>query len=229
LLAKNLKEKCPILIFDDPVNAIDEDHRESIRRTIFEDQHFVDTQVIMTCHGEEFFKDVCNLLPAQALSQSKTLSFLPRSDEAHIRVDFNCSPRNYIIAARSHFERNEIRDALTKSRQALETLTKGKIWRYVNKYGDGYLSIKLRSADAPIELRNLSDQLKKQIGKGDFADQCKERIFYPLEVLLGLDGSSREWRYLNKGVHEEDNRAEFDRHTVHLIIEQLETIDAALA
>jgi AAA15 family ATPase/GTPase/ABC-type arginine transport system ATPase subunit len=194
LLAKNLKEKCPILIFDDPVNAIDEDHRESIRRTIFEDQHFVDTQVIMTCHGEEFFKDVCNLLPAQALSQSKTLSFLPRSDEAHIRVDFNCSPRNYIIAARSHFERNEIRDALTKSRQALETLTKGKIWRYVNKYGDGYLSIKLRSADAPIELRNLSDQLKKQIGKGDFADQCKERIFYPLEVLLGLDGSSREWR-----------------------------------
>ena len=37
LLAKNLKEACPLLIFDDPVNAIDDDHRESIRRTLFED------------------------------------------------------------------------------------------------------------------------------------------------------------------------------------------------
>jgi DNA sulfur modification protein DndD len=40
LLAKNLKENCPLLIFDDPVNAIDDDHRESIRRTLFEDDHF---------------------------------------------------------------------------------------------------------------------------------------------------------------------------------------------
>ncbi|MEL7307869.1 MAG: ATP-binding protein, partial [Pseudomonadota bacterium] len=37
LLAKNLKEQAPVLIFDDPVNAIDDDHRESIRRTLFED------------------------------------------------------------------------------------------------------------------------------------------------------------------------------------------------
>ncbi|HDT0813459.1 TPA: AAA family ATPase, partial [Enterobacter ludwigii] len=40
LLAKNISEQCPLLIFDDPVNAIDDDHRESIRRTLFEDAFF---------------------------------------------------------------------------------------------------------------------------------------------------------------------------------------------
>jgi DNA sulfur modification protein DndD len=229
LLAKNLKEECPILIFDDPVNAIDDDHRDSIRRTIFEDQHFADKQIILTCHGEEFFKDISNILPAESIARSKTMTFLPRADEAHIRIDFRCSPRNYILAARANFERNEIRDALTKSRQALETLTKVRIWRYVNKYGDGNLSIKLRSSTASIELRNLTEQLKAKIASSGFGDENKDRVQCPLTALLGLNGDSREWRYLNKGVHEEDNRAEFDRQTVNEIITHLESIDAALA
>ncbi|QPI62864.1 AAA family ATPase [Vreelandella venusta] len=228
LLAKNLKENCPLLIFDDPVNAIDEDHRESIRRTLFEDHYFSDKQILLTCHGEEFFKDIHNLLPAQSAAQSQSLAFLPRLDEPHIRVDFNCAPRNYIIAARSHFERNEIRDALTKSRKALESLTKVKVWRYVNKYGDGSLSLKLRSSKAPIELRNLTEQLNKKIGKSDFSDLNKESVYNPLEILLGLNGDSREWRYLNKGAHEEDDRSEFDRHSVSVIISALESIDQAL-
>ncbi|MGP5549955.1 AAA family ATPase [Psychrobacter namhaensis] len=70
LLAKNLKENCPLLIFDDPVNAIDDDHRESIRRTLFEDQLFAGKQIILTCHGEEFFKDIQNLLPAQVAADA---------------------------------------------------------------------------------------------------------------------------------------------------------------
>ncbi|MBV1929052.1 MAG: AAA family ATPase [Gammaproteobacteria bacterium] len=228
LLAKNLKENCPFLIFDDPVNAIDDDHRESIRRTLFEDQHFSNKQILLTCHGEEFFKDIYNLLPAKSAVQSRSLAFLPRDDETHIRVDFNCAPRNYIIAARGHFDRNEIRDALSKSRQALESLTKDKIWRYVHRHGDGNLSLKLRSPAAPIELRNISEQLKAKIGKGDFGDQNKNLVYDPIDTLLGLNGDSREWRYLNKGTHEENDRAEFDRSSVSIIISALESLDQAL-
>lgn len=228
LLAKNLKENCPLLIFDDPVNAIDDDHRESIRRTLFEDQYFTQKQILLTCHGEEFFKDIHNLLPAQTAAQSRSFAFLPRLDESHIRVDFNCSPRNYIIAARGHFDRNEIREALSKSRKALESLTKSKVWRYVNRHGDGNLSLKLRSPTAPIELRNLAEQLKTRIGKGDFGDPNKNLVSDPIDILLGLNGDSREWRYLNKGTHEENDRAEFDRHTVSIIISALERLDGAL-
>jgi DNA sulfur modification protein DndD len=228
LLAKNLKENCPFLIFDDPVNAIDDDHRDSIRRTLFEDQYFAQKQIILTCHGEEFFKDIQNLLPAQLAAQSRTLTFLPRLDESHIRVDFDCAPRNYIIAARRHLNRNEVREALSKSRQALESLTKGKVWRYVNQYGDGNLSLKLRSATAPIELRNLAEQLKAKVGKGDFGDPNKNLVFDPINTLLGGNGNSREWRYLNKGTHEENDRAEFDRNTVLGMISALEILDQAL-
>lgn len=229
LLAKNLKENCPLLIFDDPVNAIDDDHRESIRRTLFEDQYFSAKQILLTCHGEEFFKDIHNLLPAQIAIKTQSFTFLPRLEESHIRVDFNCAPRNYILAAREHIDRNEIREALSKSRQALESLTKDKVWKYVTKYGDGNLTLKLRSHKAPIELRNLTEQLRKQIGKVDFGDQNKNVVFVSLDTLLGLNGESREWRYLNKGTHEENDRAEFDRHSVQTIVNAIEQLDAALA
>lgn len=228
LMAKNIKENCPLLIFDDPVNAIDGDHQESIRRTLFEDAFFVGKQIILTCHGEEFFKDIQNLLPAGRASQSRLFTFLPRLDESHIRVDFNCPPRNYIISARKHFNNGEIRDALGKARRALESLTKSKLWHYVNKFGDGNLSIKLRSTTSPIELRNLTEQLKSKIAKPDFGDANKDTVLQKIDTLLGVNGDSREWRYLNKGTHEEADRAEFDRQSVQEIIDALELIDAAI-
>ena len=228
LLAKNIKEGCPLLIFDDPVNAIDEDHRESIRRTLFEDDYFDGKQVILTCHGEEFFKDIQNMLSAEQAKSSQRLAFLPRIDEPHIQVDFNCAPRNYIEGALAHIRKNEIRFALGKSRQALESLTKGKVWRYVSKHGDGNLSIKLRTANAPIELRQLTEQLKTKISKGDFTDPDKHNVLSPIEQLLGVNGDSREWRYMNKGIHEEADRAEFDRNSVHAIVSAIELLDQAL-
>lgn len=228
LLAKNLKEQAPVLIFDDPVNAIDDDHRESIRRTLFEDPYFSQKQIILTCHGEEFFKDIQNLLPAVETRNARILSFLPRLGEQHVRVDFNCTPRNYILAARNHMDRNEVRDALAKSRQGLEALTKGKVWRYVTRFGDGNLSLKFRSASSPIELRGLAEQLRSKIARPEFSDPNKANIYNPIDLLLNHSGDSREWRYLNKGTHEENERGEFDRQTVELIISSLEQIDASL-
>ncbi|MBW8190946.1 AAA family ATPase [Neiella marina] len=228
LLAKNLKEQAPLLIFDDPVNAIDDDHRESIRRTLFADHFFMAKQVVLTCHGEEFFKDIQNLLSVADIRESKLLSFLPRLGEQHIRVDYNCAPRNYILAATTHIERNEVREALAKSRQALEALTKDKIWKYVHRHGDGNLSIKLRSSTEPIALRNLTEQLRSKIGRAEFTDPNKNAIYDPIDTLLGINRGSREWRYLNKGTHEEFDRAEFDRGTVTDIVSALVGLDEAL-
>ena len=100
-------------------------------------------RAILTCHGEEFFKDIQNLLSRKRVAQSKTLTFLPIIAEQHINVDFNCAPRNYITAVGTHHQKNEIRDALSKSRRALGSLAMSKVWRYVNRYGDGNLSINL--------------------------------------------------------------------------------------
>ena len=228
LLAKNIKEDCPLLIFDDPVNAIDDDHRQSIRRTLFEDDYFDGKQIILTCHGEEFFKDIQNQLSVEQVKSSQRLAFLPRIDEPHIQVDFKCAPRNYIEGALEHFRKNELRFALGKSRQALESLTTGRVWQYVSKHGDGNLSIKLRAANAPIGLRQLTDQLKSKIKKGDFTDAEKHNVLSPIEQLLGINGDSLEWRYLNKGTHDEVDRAEFERNSVHTIVSALALLDQAL-
>ncbi len=228
LLAKNLKEDSPLLIFDDPVNAIDDEHRDAIRRTLFEDGYFDNKQIILTCHGEEFFKDIQNLLGAERTRASKRLTFLPQLDEKHIRIDFHSTPRNYVLAAQERLERLETRGALEKSRQALEVLTKGKIWRYVNRHGDGNLSIKLRAPNAPIELRNLTEQLKKQLSRPEFMHENKDDVLGEVTKLLGENGDSREWRYLNKGTHEEDGRAEFDRIAVTRIVESLTALDSIL-
>ena len=93
--------------------------------------------------------------------------------------------------------------------------------RYVNRCGDGNLSIKLRSATAPIELRNLTEQLKSKISENNFSDANKKNVLVPIETLLGISGNSREWRYLNKGTHEESDRAEFDRQMVYQIVQEL--------
>ncbi|MFW2534580.1 MULTISPECIES: AAA family ATPase [unclassified Legionella] len=229
LTAKNLKENCPILIFDDPINAIDDDHRESIRRTLFEDNFFTQKQIILTCHGEEFFKDVQNLLGAARMKQSKCFTFRPQIDENHILVDSDCTPRNYILAAETNLRHLEIRQALAKARQALEVLTKDKVWRYLNRYGNGNLSIKLHSPTSPIELRNLTEQLRSKLSDSEFTHSNKDKVLSPINQLLGVNGNSREWSYLNKGTHEETDRAEFDRTTVQTIIAALIQLDNALA
>ena len=229
MLAKNLKENCPILIFDDPVNAIDDDHREAIRRTLFEDDYFQGRQIILTCQGEEFFKDIQNLLGAERTKISRRLTFLPQLGEKHIRIDFQSTPRNYLLAAQDHLDKLETRNALEKARQALEALTKGKIWRYVSKHGDGNLSIKLHAANSPIELRNLTEQLKTKLSQQEFTHVAKDSILNPITTLLGISGDSREWRYLNKGIHEEADRAEFDRGTVKSIVDSLADLDSALS
>ena len=131
------------------------------------------------------------------------------------------------FSTQEHLERLELRDALTKSRRALEVLTKGKVWNFVNRHGDGNLKIKLRSAKAPIELRNLTEQLKQKINVDAFVHENKVTVLEPINTLLGIDGDSREWRYLNKGVHEEEDRDEFDRGVVLQIVDSLSSLDSA--
>ena len=86
----------------------------------------------------------------------------------------------------------------------------------------------MRSSTSPIELRNLTEQLRSKIVAVDFSDAKKADVLSPIEKLLGKNGDSREWRYLNKGTHEEADRAEFDRQSVEEVVSNLEHIDAAL-
>jgi hypothetical protein len=49
-----------------------------------------------------------------------------------------------------------------------------------------------------------------------------------LNKILGLKQQGREWDYLNKGIHEEEDRGEFDRGIVRTVVEALENLDTAI-
>lgn len=87
----------------------------------------------------------------------------------------------------------------------------------------------MRSINSPIELRNLTEQLKKQLSNISLTHENKEAILTPIEKLLGINGDSKEWRYLNKGTHEENDCTEFERATVASIVGYLSDLDSALA
>ena len=232
LLAKNIKNNCPFIVFDDPVNSIDDEHRMAIRETLFKDDFFKDKQVILACHGEEFFKDIHQLIGLEATKKTESYIFLPQSGENHIQVTSTHRSKNYILAASELYAHAEYRDALMSSRRALESICDKAWWHYSKNCSksDGDISINKQSPKAPLSLMALAQNIcsKLKSSKADIPN--KEEIVQGFNLLLGIgkDGNKLYWEYLNKGTHQEDDRDEFDHNTISKIIKALETLDAAL-
>jgi hypothetical protein len=229
LVAKNIHTNCPVLIFDDPVNAIDSDHREGIRLTLFENPLLGPKQIILACHGEEFTKDIQNLLgAASAGTTCKGYTFLPHRGDNQLRIEV-MPTKNHIASARIHFERNEFRSSLADARRGLEWVA-NTIWtKILPNAGVRGLSVKLSKPSAAPELFNVVQSLVKEISKVGFVNPRKAELVDGLNAFLGLNQTGREWEYLNKGIHEEENRQEFDRSTVRKVVDALEKLDRAIA
>ncbi|MGY2401697.1 AAA family ATPase [Pseudomonas sp. SDO5271_S396] len=224
LLAKNIKENCPLLVFDDPVNAIDEEHRKAIRITLFKDKFFNSTQIIIACHGNEFFKDTHQLIGKENAGKSESYIFRSQTEEKHIQVSSLSRPINYVLAASTLNDQGELRDALMSARRALEELCP-RIWTYYNKHGGGPISLLQRAPNAPIDLRSLAEKLALEIEKAKFEIKNREPIATSLRTILGPNGQHPHWICLNKGTHEEEDREEFEKTVVTEIVNALLVLD----
>jgi hypothetical protein len=228
LVAKIIQQGCPVMVFDDAVNAIDDDHRNGICKTIFEDEWLTDRQIILTCHGEEFIKAIQRDLGADAVAHDSLLYvFGPRGRERRLNIDTRPRTRNYVLLTRQSFDRLEIRDALAHARRALEGST-DRLWRWLSKRGRGELKLTFKGHGAHKELRNLTESLLRDIDVQGFEHERKGPIRAALTQLLGVQAGSLEWSYLNGGTHEAD-RYEFDRAIVRAIVEACEALDRALS
>ncbi|MCF5110533.1 AAA family ATPase [Pseudomonas gessardii] len=227
LVAKNIKQSCPVLIFDDAVNAIDDDHRDGIWRTLFEDDWLDGKQVILTCHGQEFIKTIQQGLGAERVKNDCAYyELLPHDGDHHPLVDTQPPTKNYVLSAQEYLARQNNRDALSQSRRALESLSK-QLWKWISKLAPDPIKLTYRAPGAKPELRNLCEQLKSILAKPQLVHARKEQLLAALTQLLGINGASPEWAYLNSGTHEDD-RYEFDRGTVRGIVDALAEIDMAL-
>jgi len=227
LLAKNISQGCPVVIFDDVVNAIDDDHRDGIWRTFFEDGLLNGKQVILTSHAEEFLHRIQQELGVARAAAIKRYKFLPHHGENELRVDSDPPTKNYVLLAQQALAVDEKREALQQARPALESLT-DRIWTWLGRRADGRIELKLSGPRSPWELNNKCSKLRSAIRR--IADQYfgAADVVSALDQLLGVNAGSIEWGYLNSGVHDAQRDHEFDRATVRTIVESITELDTAL-
>jgi hypothetical protein len=226
LLAKAKSIQSPLVVFDDAINAIDHDHRAGIRETIFESDHFADTQLIVTCHSNEFIKDIQQHLPTARREDCKVYLFRNHAGDYQPRVSGNVSIRNYVAKARASRDNLDHREALAACRQGLEMLSE-KVWRWLGSHELGVLNLQLAGVDAEPGLRNLCEALRKRLDDAAHFDHAnKPTLLAAYGRVLGIPAANLVWTYLNKGTHEEANRDDFDADLVEFVVRTLEEVDA---
>ena len=225
LMAKAKTMECPVIVFDDAINAIDHDHRGGIRETIFESDHFAQTQLIVTCHSNEFIKDIQQHLPVQRRSGCQVYLLRHHDGNYQPRVTGNIPSANYIAKARAARETLNDRSALAASRQALEMLSE-KVWRWLGSHDQGVLNLMLAGVGAEPQLRNLCEALIKKLREAhSFNHVNKEPLLIAYGRILGIPANNLVWTYLNKGTHEEADRDDFDGELVESVVQTLEELD----
>lgn len=227
LLAKNIAQGCPVVIFDDVVNAIDDDHRDGIWRTFFEDGLLDGKQIILTSHAEEFLHRIQQELGARRTGAIKRYKFLPHQGENELRVDSDPPIKNYVLLAQHALEADEKREALGHARPALESLT-DRLWTWLGRRTDARIEIKLSGPRSPWELNNKCTKLRSAVSKISAQHEGAAQAVEALGTLLGISGLSIEWGYLNSGVHDSQRDHEFERATVRTIVESITKLDIAL-
>jgi len=231
LAAKNIKENCPLLIFDDPVNAIDDEHRRAIRKTLFADDFFRSQQIILAIHGEEFFNSTHQFIGKEAAKEAESYIFSAKEDgQYHIQVNALKRPKNYVLAARELYKTGEYRDSLMSARRGLENLCE-KAWYHYGKHSDKSdkpISVARRAPDQPWDLRYLADNLKSKFHRSKADIPNKEQIVNSFSTVLGNDAKQPPWTYFNAGTHDGTDLPEFDQSTINEIVAALEQLDTAL-
>lgn len=225
LLAKGQSIQSPLIVFDDAINAIDHDHRSGIRETIFESDHFAQTQLIVTCHSSEFIKDIQQHLPAQRRGDCQVYLFRHHTGNYQPRVTGNVPSKNYVVKARASMDALDNREALASCRQGLEMLSE-KVWRWLASYDLGVLNLQLAGVGAEPGLRNLCEALFKRLNDtATFTHINKPVLVSAFGRILGIPATNLVWTYLNKGTHEEANRDDFDAALVETVVQTLEALD----
>ncbi|SFT72899.1 AAA family ATPase [Paraburkholderia aspalathi] len=224
LLAKSIHIGSPVVIFDDAINAIDHDHRNGIRQTIFDGDRFMESQILVTCHSPEFIKDIQNSLPHDRRADCQEYLLMYHDGDHHPRVRPDAGSGNYLRRAQEALDRFDPRDALSYARKALEMLAK-KSWKWLKSHDVGELTLLVDGPGNEPTLRALCEGLRKKLRETPtFAHPSKEPLLLSVATILGIP-SNLIWTYLNKGTHEEADRDDFDREQVGLIIRSLEQID----
>jgi len=225
LLAKNIHDGCPVVIFDDVVNAIDTDHRGGVRQAIFTNSNLANKQIILTTHAEEFIKEL-ELHPTKSeyVKHVRKFTFIPDTQERLIRINYD-THQNYLFKAECCCESAQWSEALYNCRCSLENVS-CKLWNKLSrKKFKTEFSVVIRSPNGKPDLMSVVLSMNKFLKKVD-TNQEFQPVLNVFDYLLGLETSSDiVWTYLNKGAHDETGRIEFDELIVKQVCKRLTDLD----
>ncbi|XCN71497.1 MAG: AAA family ATPase [Candidatus Electrothrix aestuarii] len=218
LLAKNVYEKSGFIVFDDIVNAIDDDHRSGIADLLISHPDFSNRQQIITCHGEQFINKLEHKLGASRVSKEvNRYQFYPVDSITERGVMPSIGDaKHYLVQAREQFDRNSLKDAATKCRQAVESLSE-TLWKKLGREKNINLSVKMRAPGAKPDLYSIVGSLTKEL-------KCIDQESVSFKAFLELK-EKYPWSILNKGVHEQSDLPEFERTDIQSVMQLIETLE----
>lgn len=218
LLAKANKDKLNFIIFDDIVNAIDDEHRNGVADLLMKHDDFKNVQIILSTHGDQFVMKLKDRLGSSRCNKDAVIyKFLPADSltERGVIVEYS-DAKTPIEAAQKKYNDNELKDAASKCRQAMESISYN-LWGKISKTADGQISVAMRTPQSQPDLHSIVEALIKKSKK----ISGMESITQNLETIKQQDN----WRVLNKGTHFEDEQPEFDRIDVKNVLDVLTELD----
>lgn len=88
LLAMAEKNKFPLIVFDDVVNAIDSDHRSNIIDLFFSDPYLMSTQMVVTTHDRLFWERFCIIAERHPQADQHSSSVLSYTNKGIVIIDY---------------------------------------------------------------------------------------------------------------------------------------------
>ncbi len=219
LMAKNIDDNCPVIIFDDVVNAIDDEHRSGVADLLFEFDRLRGKQIILTTHAEHFISDLQLKVPAQ---NKKDLIHVYnfQSDEKRRKINIDSKSRNHLERADEHYSDGRMDDTLHSCRLALDNIAEA-LWKRLWKKGyAATIRVPLRELHAKPDTKNAIEALKSFIKTKNVTEFIGTDEHF--EYLLQED----VWSQFNIASHEMGGKPTFNNAIIKEIVGRCYKIDA---
>lgn len=163
LLAKAVKDNMNFIIFDDIVNAIDDEHRNGVANLLMKYEDFKNIQIILSTHGDQFITKLKDRLGTKRSNKDAVIyKFLPADslNERGVVVEYS-DAKTPIEAAQIKYKNNELKDAASKCRQAMESISYN-LWNKISQSSNGQISVAMRTPKTQPDLYSIVDALIKK-------------------------------------------------------------------
>jgi hypothetical protein len=222
LLAKAEQENVPFIIFDDIVNAVDDDHRTAIREILTTHPEIVSKQQIISCHGQDFIRMLKEAIPSDRQQASEVMSytFLDNKEGRSISVSDTDTCQNYIIMAEESYGIGDNKLCLGNLRKTLELLNK-KVWKRLYNKHQSALTVKIWVPNRDPDLRSVCDALIKELDR--LANIISDKHHQELSNLYKF--LFPHWQYFNDGTHGNELLEEFEKPIVKALLDSIKNIE----